>query len=127
MLCQINNHLLVSQPFTMLQNKDLFRFGQFLYTEIGNTHMSHLNIADYLYKAAINFHAENYFMIRNRYTSMRIQKLSKKDQLFDDYLRDIVLDVIWIITVSTILTNGLTSQQIVSSLTWSEISMNLLH
>ena len=31
--------------------------------------MSHLNIADYLYKAAINYHAENYFMIRSRYTS----------------------------------------------------------
>ena len=53
--------------------------------------------------------------------------MSKKDQLFDDYSRDIVFDVIWIITVPTILTNGLTSQQIVSSLTWSEISMNLLH
>ena len=45
---------------------------------------------------------------------------AKKDQLFNDYTKYSVLDVILIITVSTKLTNGLTSEQIVSFLTWSE-------
>ena len=46
---------------------------------------------------------------------------AKKDQLFNDYTKySVLLDVILIITVSTNLTNGLTSEQIVSFLTWSE-------
>ena len=41
---------------------------------------------------------------------------AKKYQLFNDYTKYSVLDVILIITVSTNLTNGLTSEQIDNSI-----------
>ena len=44
--------------------------------------------------------------------------MAKKDQLFNDYTKYIVLDVMLIRTVTTNLTNVLTSEQIVSFLTW---------
>ena len=46
--------------------------------------------------------------------------MEKKDQLFNDYTKYIALDVMLIRTVTINLTNGLTSEQIESCLTWSE-------